>query len=183
MCLRVKASELLAQARAPEFPTLTWTEGPGAAIAFSVCSDLGKWVVEHYRAAHGIHSNVSDMKRPVAPFVLAVVSLILAPILVWIEFIALFLSGMVVAEPSNDAWVKVLAVVVVVVLGVITVALPVTALVKARKARARATRNPESGSGLAMAALVIAGLATLGVVAAQIYILLMVFGACSLEGC
>ena len=163
--------------------TLNWTACPGAAIAFAVRSDLGKCVMEHYRATHGIHAELSEMKQPIAPFVLALVSLILAPILVWIEFIALFLSGMVVAEPSNDAWVKALAVVVVVVLGVITVALPVIALAKARKARALATRDPESGSGLATSAMVIAGLATLGVVAAQIYILLMVFGACSLEGC
>lgn len=123
------------------------------------------------------------MKTPVAPFVLALVSLILAPILVWVEFIALLFSGMVVAEPANSTLEKALTVVVVVLIGLVALVVPLVALVKGRKARAVAKSTSASASGLATASLVIAGVVTAGVVIAQVYMILMVFGFCSLEGC
>ena len=123
------------------------------------------------------------MKRPITFFVLALVSLVVSPILVVLELSALFLSGMVNAEPSNSAVIKVLSVAVVVAIALLALALPVIAVIGGSKARAASKQAQAQGSGLATAAVVIAGIVTAGVLIAQVYYVMMVTGTCSLEGC
>ena len=123
------------------------------------------------------------MKRPGTAFVLALVGLIVAPILVIFELSALFLAGMIAAEPTNSLIVKILAVALVVLIAVVALAIPLIALIVGSKARAAAKATQASGTGLATAAMVIASIVTAGVLVAQIYYILMVVGSCSLEGC
>ena len=123
------------------------------------------------------------MKRPITPFVMALVSLILCPILLVIELSALFFAGMVTYEPSNPLAIKILVVAVPIVIALVTLALPLVALRLGIRARSAARSEGTGGSGLATAAVVISALVTLGVLAAQVYYLLMVFGNCGLDGC
>ncbi|MDA3022113.1 MAG: hypothetical protein O2943_05535 [Actinomycetota bacterium] len=123
------------------------------------------------------------MKRPVTSFVLALVSVILSPILIFIEYTALFLAAMITYEPSNPPVVKVLSIAVVVAIALVALVIPVIALRAGIRARSAAKSTQTKGAGLATAAVVIAGLVTVGVLAAQVYVLLMSFGSCSLDGC
>ena len=124
-----------------------------------------------------------DVKRPGTAFVLALVGVFVAPILVIFELSALFLAGMIVAEPTNALIVKILAVTLVVLIAVVAVAIPLIALILGSRARAAARATQGSSTGLATAAMVIAAIVTAGVLVAQIYYILMVVGSCSLEGC
>ena len=54
------------------------------------------------------------MKNPVVSFILALASVILAPILIFIEFTALFFAAMVTYEPANPLWIKIISVIVVI---------------------------------------------------------------------
>jgi len=123
------------------------------------------------------------MKRPAVALVLALVGLVLAPILVIVELSALFFAGMVTAEESNPLGVKVLVSVAVVVIALLSLLVPVLALISGRRARAAAKSGSTGGVGTATTAIVIASIVTAGVLAAQVYYLLMVFGSCSLDGC
>lgn len=123
------------------------------------------------------------MRRPVTSFVLALVTVIVAPILVFIEGTALLGASMVTYEPANPLWVKVLSVVIVVVIGLLALGLPVIALIAAARARTAAKSDPTRGAGLATSALVIAGIVSVGVLLAQVYFILPAAGACSLDGC
>ena len=123
------------------------------------------------------------MRRPGAAFALAVVSLILCPILLVIELSALFFAGMVAYEPSNPILVKILVIALVILIGLVTVAIPVVALSVGMRARSAARSTPDGGSGLATAGVVISAIVTVGVLGAQAYYLLMVFGNCGLDGC
>ncbi|MBM3670126.1 MAG: hypothetical protein FJW97_08970 [Actinobacteria bacterium] len=123
------------------------------------------------------------MKRPVVTFVLALVSVVLSPTLIFFEMVALLFADMVNYEPSNSTAVKVLTVVIVIAIGAIALAVPIIALAMSSKVRAASTVTPIPRAGIATAAMVIAGIVTAGVVLAQVYMILMVFGKCSLEGC
>ena len=115
------------------------------------------------------------MKRPVTAFVLAMVSLILCPILVFIEFTAWFGAAMIANEPANPVWIKVLSFVFVALVALLALALPVLAISSGRKARAAARSTETGGSGLATAAIVIAVIALVGVLLGQIYCLMSAF--------
>lgn len=123
------------------------------------------------------------MKRPVISFVLAMASVVLSPVLAFIETSALFFAAMVTYEPANPLWVKVLSVAVVLFIGLLAFTVPVIALIVGTKARATARSTQTGGAGLATAAVVIAGIVAAGVVVAQVYLILMATGACSLDGC
>jgi hypothetical protein len=123
------------------------------------------------------------MKRPVTAFVLALASVILCPILVFIEFTALFGAAMITYEPTNPLWVKIISVVVVFVIGLVALAVPVLVVIMGSKARAAVKSTTTKGTGLATAAMVIAGIVTAGVVVTQVYLVFMIAGVCSLEGC
>ncbi|MFM8599583.1 MAG: hypothetical protein ACKOB8_11375 [Mycobacterium sp.] len=123
------------------------------------------------------------MKRPVTAFVLAVASLILSPVLVFIEITALLFAAMVIYEPTNPPAAKVLSVAFVVVVGLFASAVPVIAIITATKARAASRQTAPQGSGLATAAVVIAGIAGAAAVVSQAYVVLLATGACSLDGC
>lgn len=100
---------------------------------------------------------------------LALISVVVSPLLVWIELVALLFADMVTYEPENPLWVKVAVVAAVVFIAALAFALPVAALV--------------AGAGKARASQVIAIVVIALVVAAQVYFILMVAGACSLDGC
>lgn len=117
------------------------------------------------------------MKRPVSSFVLALISLVLSPIVIFIQFTALFGAAMITYEPNNSPIVKALAVAVVILIGLLALAVPVLALVLGTKARTAAQSIPTEGTGLATAAIVIAGIVTAGIVVVQVYFILMVVGA------
>ena len=113
------------------------------------------------------------MKRPVTSFILALVSVILAPILFFIEFTASFFAAMVIYEPANPLWIKIISVIVVILIGLLSLSVPVLAVIMGVRARATAKLVPTEGAGLATAAIVIAGIVTAGVAALQLYIILM----------
>lgn len=123
------------------------------------------------------------MKRPVTSFVLALVSLVVSPIVVYFEVVALLLAGMIIYEPANATVLKVLSVVVAIAIGLIALIVPVLAFVIGSKVRAASKAAPIPRAGLATAAMVIAGIVIAGVVLAQVYLILMVAGVCSFEGC
>ena len=120
------------------------------------------------RSFRDSHPDVHIMKRPAAAFVLGVVSLILCPILVFIEFTALFGAGMIAYEPANPVWIKALAFVFVVLVGLLALALPVVVIRLGRRARAASRSTGEDASGLATAAVVIGVIVTVGVLAVQV---------------
>lgn len=115
------------------------------------------------------------VKRPVTAFVLALASVILTPILLFIEFTALFGAGMITYEPANPLWVKIISVVVVILIGLLAIAVPALALIMGTKSRAAAKLTPTKGAGLATAAVAIAGIVTAGVVVLQVYVVLTSF--------
>lgn len=123
------------------------------------------------------------MGRPVRSFVLAIVSLILCPVLIFVEVVAFMIAAMVTYEPANSLPVKIGSVVVVILLGVIALTLPSVSIVWANRARMVTTTEGAERSGLAIASLVIGGVVLAGVVIAQIYLILWLGGVCSLEGC
>ena len=123
------------------------------------------------------------MRRPIAGLVLALLSLILCPGLLFIEMTALLFSDMVMNEPTNSVLVKGLSVVVVVAIACVAIALPAAALIVATRARSAAKETQTSGADVALSAVVIAGIVMAGVVVFQIYLILMASGFCSLEGC
>jgi hypothetical protein len=123
------------------------------------------------------------MNRPVTSFVFALVTVFLSPILLFIEFTALFGAGMITYEDANPLWVKIISVVVVILIGAFAVAVPALALFMGIKARAVAKSTPTKGVGLATAAVVIAGIVTAGVVMSQVFVILSVLGECGLDGC
>jgi hypothetical protein len=109
------------------------------------------------------------MRRPGTAFALALVSLILCPILAFIEFTALFGAAMIANESANPVWSKVLAFVFVALIALLALALPVVAIILGRRARAASRSTGTGSSGLAMAAVVIGVVVTVGVLAAQVY--------------
>jgi len=121
------------------------------------------------RSCHDSHRGVHVMKWPVTAFVLALVSVILCPILVFIEFTALFGAGMIAYEPANPVWVKVLAFVFVGLVGLLALALPVVVILVGRKARAASSPTGTAGSGLAKAAVVIGVIVAVAVLAVQVF--------------
>lgn len=123
------------------------------------------------------------MKQPITALVLALVSFILCPGLLFIEMTALLFSDMVINEPSNSGLVKAMTVVVVIAIACVAMALPVVTLVVGVRARSAAKVAQSSGADVALAAVVIAGIALAGVVMYQVYVMLMIAGYCSLDGC
>jgi hypothetical protein len=110
-------------------------------------------------------------------------SVILSPIMLWLEVVALLFSSMVVAEPANPLFVKAITVVVVVVLGLLALALPIAGLVMGSRARKVAPVEPHTGAGMALASVVIGGVVSAVVLLVQGYLVLWAAGVCSLEGC
>ena len=122
------------------------------------------------------YPEVFAMKRPATAFVLALVSLVLCPILVFIEFTAWFGAAMVANEDANPVWAKVLSFVFVGLIALLALALPVLAISSGRKARAATKSAGTGGSGLATVAVVIGVIVLAGVLAAQVYTLISAFG-------
>jgi len=116
------------------------------------------------------------MKRPSTAFVLALVSLILCPILVFVEFTAWFGAAMIAYESANPVWAKVLAFLLVALIALLAFALPLLAIRSGRKARAAASASGAGGSGLATAAVVIGVIVAAGVLLFQVYALISTFG-------
>jgi hypothetical protein len=116
---------------------------------------------------------------------LALISVVVSPWLVWIEFVALLFADMVTYERANPFWVKVAVVVAVLLIAALTFVLPVAALITGKRAR-RAIRSGEivaPGARKAFASQVIAGLVIAFVVAVQAYFVLMAEGICGLDDC
>ena len=72
-----------------------------------------------------------------ASLVLAIVSLLVTPVLLWVQTIALLFADLVTYEPSNPLWVKVLVVVVVIALGVCALLLPLFAFLSNARVASR----------------------------------------------
>ena len=116
------------------------------------------------------------MKRPVTSFVLALVTVVLSPIVIFIEYTAAIGAAMITYEAANPIWVKIIAVVVVILIGLFSLAVPALVVIMGIRARAVATSTQTKGAGLATAAVVIAGIVTAGVVVFQVYLILTAFG-------
>lgn len=104
---------------------------------------------------------------PKASLSLAITSVFLTPVVLWVELIVLLLADMVTYEPSNPLFVKALAVGVVVLAGAVALALPLFTLLRSDRVAAQVI----SGVVLALWAIV------------QVYFVLMVAGICALDGC
>lgn len=117
--------------------------------------------------------------------VVALISVVVSPPLLFVEVVAFMLAGMITYEPSNPVFIKVASVVAVILIGALSLALPVVAFFLGKRAR-RLIRSGDTlvtGASRALAAQVIAGVVLAGVVIAQIYLVLWAAGVCSLEGC
>ncbi len=125
------------------------------------------------------------MSTSTKALVLAIVSVLACPVLLFIEVVALMGSAMIIYEQSNPPLVKVIAVVVVFLIGAVAVALPVVALIMGGRARkvVMTPDAPMAGSSKALVAQVIAGLVLAGAVLVQIFVILWSAGVCSLDGC
>ncbi len=102
-------------------------------------------------------------------------SVFLAPILLFLEFTALFGAAMITYEPANPLWVKIVSVAVVVLIALLALAVPILAVFMGMKARAVAKSTPTKGAGLATAAVVIAGIVAACVAALQVFTILTSF--------
>jgi hypothetical protein len=118
-------------------------------------------------------------------FVVALISVIVCPLLLFIELMAFTFVAMIIYEPSNPVFIKIIADIVVILIGAGTAALPVTAFIMGRRARNAIGSHdtPIAGSSKALAAQVIAGVLLVGVVLVQIFVILWAAGVCSLDGC
>ena len=68
-------------------------------------------------------------------FVVALISVIVCPLLLYFEVVAFLLAAMIIAEPSNPLIIKIISPVVVILICAVAVALPVTAFVMGKRAR------------------------------------------------
>lgn len=102
-----------------------------------------------------------------AAWIFAIVGVVTTPLLLFFELTTWLLAAMILAEPSNADVVKVLAVIAVVGLAVLALVAPLIAVF----------------SHKAIGARVIAGITMAGWLLAQLYLVGMAVGACSLEGC
>ena len=123
------------------------------------------------------------MSRPGTSFALAVASAVLAPVLLAIEFLALFVLGRAIYGPEYSLLAKALSVGLIVAIGLLALALPALAVVSAIRARRASTTESGRASGLATAAVVIGAIVGVAVVGAQVYLALLGTGVCGLDGC
>ena len=110
-------------------------------------------------------------------------SVIVSPVVVAIEFLALLILARAIYGPEYSIASKALAVAVLVALGVIALALPVTAVITGTRARAASRLITIQSSGAATAAVVIGAIVTAVIAAAQVYLTLLGTGVCRLDGC
>jgi hypothetical protein len=117
--------------------------------------------------------------------VYAIITAIACPFLLFGEVVVFMLAAMIALEPSNTLLIKVVSVVVVILIGAIVVALPITAFVMGKRARnvTGSRDTPIAGASKALVAQVIAGVVFAGVVLVQMFLFLWAAGVCSLDGC
>ena len=127
----------------------------------------------------------SKSRKATIALVLAVISLVAAPALLWAELIVLYLGGWISSEPGVQIFVVAIVIVVICLALLIVFALPVAALLIARRARREITAGAGSlsGSGNVKAAQIIAGITVAALLIGQVYFALMAFGICSFDGC
>ena len=125
------------------------------------------------------------METSTKAFVVALISVIVCPLLLFIEVVALMLASMIIYEPSNPVLIKVASVIVVVLIGAVTVVLPVMAFFMGKRARdfIKSSDTPNAGASKATAAQVIAGVVLAVAVFVQIFMIFWAAGVCSFDGC
>ena len=118
-------------------------------------------------------------------FVIALISVIICPLFLYIEVVAFLLADMITYEQGNPLIIKIASVVVVILICAVAVALPVTAFIMGKRARnfIRLSDTPLAGASKALDAQVIAGVVFAGAIIAQIFLILWAAGVCSLDGC
>ncbi len=117
--------------------------------------------------------------------VVALISAVVCPLLLYFEVVAFLLAAMIIYEPSNPLFIKIASVVAVVLICAVAIALPLTAFVMGKRARnfIKVSDTPIAGASKALAAQVISGVVFAGVVIVQIFLILWAAGVCSLDGC
>ncbi len=123
------------------------------------------------------------MKRPGAALSLALVSVIVSPLVTAVEFIGLMILARAIYGPEYSLVAKALSVTVLVTLGLLALAVPVIAGVLGARVRIKSRAAGTWGSGLGTSAVVVAGIVTIGVAVAQVYLILLGTGICDLDGC
>ena len=123
------------------------------------------------------------MTRSGRALLVALVSVIVSPVVVVVEFIALMILARAIYGPEYSLVAKAVSVAVLVALGLIALALPVTAVITGTRARAAARLMATQKSGVATAAVVIGAIVTVGIAVAQVYVALLGTGVCGLDGC
>jgi hypothetical protein len=104
-------------------------------------------------------------------FVVALISVIVSPFLLFIEIVALMLADMIIVEPSNHLFIKIIALVVVILICAVTVVLPIIAFLMGKRARdsIKSSNTPMVGASKALATQVIAGVVLAVIVIVQIF--------------
>ncbi len=117
--------------------------------------------------------------------VVALISAVVCPLLLYFEVVAFLLAAMIIYEPSNPLFIKIASVVAVVLICAVAIALPLTAFVMGKRARnfIKVSDTPIAGASKALTAQVISGVVFAGVVIVQIFVILWAAGVCSLDGC
>jgi hypothetical protein len=115
----------------------------------------------------------------------SLIGVLVSPFLLFFQVVFLLGASMIMYEPSNPWWVKLIAFVIAILIGAVAIALPVISFVMGKRARRVITTSdvPVAGARRAVASQVISVIVlALGVVV-EIYLVLMEAGVCSFDGC
>jgi hypothetical protein len=92
---------------------------------------------------------------------------------------------MIVYEPSNPVWIEIVFVLIVILIGALAIAIPVTSFLMGKRARRVITTSdvPVAGARRAVASQVISAIVFVICVGVEIFLVLLSAGVCSLDGC
>lgn len=117
--------------------------------------------------------------------VVSLIGALVSPFVLFFQVVFLLGASMIVYEPSNPVWIEIVFVVIVIFIGAVALALPVTSFLMGKRARrVIATSDlPVAGARQAMASQVISAIVFVLCVGVEIFLVLLSVGVCSLDGC
>lgn len=117
--------------------------------------------------------------------VVSLIGALVSPFVLFFQVVFLLGASMIVYEPSNPVWIEIVFVVIVIFIGAVALALPVTSFFMGKRARrVIATSDvPVAGARQAMASQVISAIVFVLCVGVEIFLVLLSVGVCSLDGC
>lgn len=117
--------------------------------------------------------------------VVSLIGALVSPFLLFFQVVFLLGASMIVYEPSNPVWIEIIFVLIVILIGALAIALPVTSFTMGKRARSVIPTSdvPVARAGQAMASQVISAIVFLLCAGVEIYLVLLSLGVCSLDGC